>query len=82
MIRLETLGDSFERHESGLRITGRRNGQMFALGDAVRVKVEDVSVARRRIDFSLVQDAVARPKRATDAPKAPAAAAPRRRRRR
>ncbi len=69
MIRLETLGDSFDVDDSGLRITGRRSGQKFALGDAVRVKVEDVSVARRRIDFTLVSDAPARPKRRAEATK-------------
>ncbi|HKA89463.1 MAG TPA: ribonuclease R [Haliangiales bacterium] len=70
MIRLDSLGDSFEVDEGGLRVTGRRSGRKFALGDAVRVKVEDVSVARRRIDFKLVsEEPAARPKRGADATK-------------
>jgi len=57
MIRMDSLGDSFELDENGVRLTGRRSGQTFTLGDTVTVKVEDVSVARRRIDLSLVQSA-------------------------
>jgi ribonuclease R len=75
MIRLESLGDSFQLDESGLRITGRRNGQTFALGDSVMVKVEDVSVARRRIDLTLATEAPVRAKRPAEA-----TARPRRRR--
>jgi ribonuclease R len=59
MIRMDSLGDRFELDENGVRLSGRRSGQTFTLGDTVTVKVEDVSLARRRIDLSLVQSAAA-----------------------
>jgi ribonuclease R len=59
LIRMDSLGDRFELDENGVRLSGRRSGQTFTLGDTVTVKVEDVSLARRRIDLSLVQSAAA-----------------------
>ncbi len=55
LVRTETLGDdSFEYDEVHLRLTGRRTGRTLSLGDEVRVKVENVSVGRRRIDLALL----------------------------
>lgn len=55
-IKIESLpGDSFIFDERSLRLAGKRSGRSFSLGDAVRVRVENVSVARRRIDFALVE---------------------------
>ena len=54
LVRLERLSDDFyEFDEQTLRLSGRRSGRTFTLGMPVSVRVEDVSVARRRIDFSL-----------------------------
>ncbi|HWM88626.1 MAG TPA: RNB domain-containing ribonuclease, partial [Kofleriaceae bacterium] len=56
MIRLEALGgDSYELDDKHMRIRGRRSGFSLSLGDTVRVELVDVSVARRRVDFRLVQ---------------------------
>jgi ribonuclease R len=55
LVRVETVGDDFyELDERGMRLSGRRSGRTFALGDTVRVRVENVSVARRRVEVSLV----------------------------
>jgi ribonuclease R len=75
MIKHDALGgDRFDLDEKAMRLTGRRTGATFALGDAVRVRVENVSVARRRIDLALVRDEV-------EAAAAPPVEAPRPRRR-
>src|SRR5262249_54162495 len=55
LLRADALGEErFEYDAEGLRLYGRRSGRGFGLGDSVRVRVENVSVARRRIDFALV----------------------------
>ena len=56
LVRVKALGgDFFDYEEDTMRLVGRRSGRSYALGDAVRVRVENVSVARRRIDFALVE---------------------------
>jgi ribonuclease R len=60
LIKLEGLGDdSWELDEKLMRLGGRRTGVSFGLGDRVRVRVDNVSVARRRIDLGLVRDETA-----------------------
>ena len=55
LIKFENLGDEpFFFDEKQMIVRGRRTGQTFRLGDSVRVKIENVSVARRRIDLSLI----------------------------
>jgi ribonuclease R len=56
LVKLEALGDDrFDLDEKHMRLVGRRTGKTFGLGDAVKVRVDNVSVARRRIDLSLVK---------------------------
>jgi len=55
LVKLDQLGDDyFQLDEKHMRLSGRRTGKTYALGDPVRVRVDNVSVARRRIDFSVV----------------------------
>lgn len=57
LIKLDALGDdSWDLDEKTMRLAGRRTGVHFSLGDKVRVRVENVSVPRRRIDFALLRD--------------------------
>jgi ribonuclease R len=59
MIKLDALGDeSWEHDDKHMRLIGRRTGRVIRLGDAVKVRIENVSVARRRIDLSLVEGGV------------------------
>jgi ribonuclease R len=54
LVRIDALGDDYYQFdEAGSRLVGRRSGRSFALGDAVRVEVQSVSVVRRKIDFAL-----------------------------
>jgi ribonuclease R len=55
LIKLEALGgDSWDYDEVHMQVRARKSGRTVSLGDAVRVELIDVSVARRRIDFRLV----------------------------
>jgi ribonuclease R len=54
LVRVGALSDDFyEFDEPTCRLVGRRSGRVFALGDAVKVEVQSVSVVRRKIDFAL-----------------------------
>ena len=55
LIRLDALGQGpYEFDAERLRLHNRRSGRGFALGDRLRVRVESVSVPRRRIDLALI----------------------------
>ncbi len=54
LVRIDQLSDDYYVYdEPSCRLVGRRSGRTFALGDAVKVEVQSVSVARRKIDFVL-----------------------------
>ncbi|HET6284717.1 MAG TPA: ribonuclease R [Polyangia bacterium] len=56
LVRLEALSDDYYIYdEPTARLVGRRSGRAFALGDAMKVEVQSVSVVRRKIDFALHQ---------------------------
>jgi ribonuclease R len=50
LVRMESLGpDSYALDDEGLRVVGQRSGDRIALGDAMMVIIEDVSVLRRTV---------------------------------
>jgi ribonuclease R len=58
LVRTETLadgkrGEHWELDETGTRLSGRNTGRTFTLGDTVKVRVENVSVQRRKVDLVL-----------------------------
>jgi ribonuclease R len=54
LLHVSALGaDYFGRDSSGYRMIGRSSGKVFKLGDRVRVRVTNVSLDERRIDFEL-----------------------------
>jgi ribonuclease R len=54
LVRVGALTDDYyEFDEATCRLVGRRSGRVFALGDAVKVEVQSVSVVRRKVDFGL-----------------------------
>jgi ribonuclease R len=57
LIKLDSLGEPFEYDEIHMRLSGRRTGRSLELGDRVTVEINNVSVLRRRIDFTLVEGA-------------------------
>jgi ribonuclease R len=55
LIKLDSLGDDqFSFDEIHMRLSGQRTGTTISLGDKVTVEINNVSVVRRRIDFTLV----------------------------
>ncbi len=55
LIKLDTLGDEpWDFDQIHMRLTGRKTGKALALGDKVMVGINNVSVVRRRIDFTLI----------------------------
>ena len=48
-------GEPYHRDETGIRMVGARSGKTITVGDRVVVEVVGTSVARRQIDFFLIQ---------------------------
>jgi ribonuclease R len=54
LVHVSALGqDYFSRDSSGYRMVGRHSGRVFRLGDRMRVRVINVSLDERRVDFEL-----------------------------
>jgi ribonuclease R len=71
LIKLDTLGDEpWDFDQIHMRLTGRKTGKSIELGDKVMVEVNNVSVIRRRIDFTLIAVAHAGKKPVTHAKRA------------
>jgi len=54
LIKLDSLGEPFSYDEVHMRLSGQRTGKTIELGDRVTVEINNVSVLRRRIDFTLI----------------------------
>jgi len=58
LVHVTALGqDYFARDRSGFRLVGRSSGRVFKLGDRLRVRVANVSLDDRRVDFELASAA-------------------------
>lgn len=56
LIHVSSLGaDYFHRDKSGYRLVGERSGRVYRLGDALRVRLINVVIDERKVDFELVQ---------------------------
>jgi ribonuclease R len=57
LVHVTTLssGDYFDYDRTSHTLTGRRSGEVFRLGDKVRVRVARVDVDRRQLDLRLVR---------------------------
>lgn len=56
LIHVSSLGtDYFHRDKTGYRLVGERSGRVFRLGDPLRVRLINVVIDERKIDFELVQ---------------------------
>ncbi|MBE9586176.1 ribonuclease R [Mucilaginibacter sp. JRF] len=57
MIRLRDISDDFYTlDEKNYAIIGQRKKKVYQLGDEVKVKVKNVDLTKKQIDFSLVQE--------------------------
>jgi ribonuclease R len=58
LVHVTALGqDYFTRDRSGYRLVGRSSGKVFKLGDRLHVRVSNVSLDDRRVDFELAGSA-------------------------
>jgi ribonuclease R len=65
LLHVSALGaDYFGRDSSGFRMIGRSSGKVFKLGDRLRVRVTNVSLDERRVDFELAGDHQVAPRHA------------------
>ena len=56
LIHVSALGhDYFSRDKSGYRMVGERSGRIFRLGDHLRVRLINVIIDERKIDFELAE---------------------------
>jgi len=57
LVHVTTLsnGDYYDHDKASHTLTGRRSGEVFRLGDSVRVRVVRVDVDRRQLDLRLVR---------------------------
>jgi ribonuclease R len=65
LIKLDSLGEPYDYDQVHMRLSGRRTGRTLELCDRVTVEINNVSVVRRRIDFTLIDGGG----RASDQPK-------------
>lgn len=62
LVKVGTLvDDQYDFDEATQRLVGRAHGRQFALGDPVKVRIENVSVPGRKIDLALVEHATIAP---------------------
>jgi ribonuclease R len=61
--------DSYELDAHGVRLSGRRTGRSYALGDRVRLRIEDVSMAQRKVLAIPADVATMRPDSGAESPK-------------
>lgn len=54
MVNFNTMEEAFEIDDSRLYILGKRSGVRIKMGDAVRVKILDADLTRRRIDMGWI----------------------------
>jgi ribonuclease R len=56
LVHVSSLGsDYFSRDSSGYRLVGARSGRVFRLGDHLRVRLINVVIDERKIDFELAE---------------------------
>jgi ribonuclease R len=56
MVALRTLmGDNYTLDQENYRVIGQRRGKVYRLGDRVQIKVMRVDLARKQMDFEMVE---------------------------
>ena len=54
--------DRYELGRDGVRLVGAHSGRAYALGDRVRVRIEDISLARRKVIAVPIAEGGGRPR--------------------
>ena len=70
LVHVSALGlDYFNRDESGFRLVGARSGRVYRLGDHLRVRLVNVIIDERKIDFELADRAEGAARRTSRGPR-------------
>lgn len=57
MVRMRDMQDDFYfLDEENYQVKGQRYGKEYKLGDSVRIKVKDIHIQKKQLDFELVTD--------------------------
>lgn len=63
MIHVSYLTDDYYHYDDqSYSLIGERTGQIFRIGDPVRIRVSKVNLEERRVDFELVEHLIEKPK--------------------
>ncbi|MGQ0287297.1 ribonuclease R [Pasteurellaceae bacterium 22721_9_1] len=55
LVHISTLDNDYYKFDpAGQRLIGENSGMLYRLGDKVRIRVENVSLEQRQVDFSLI----------------------------
>jgi ribonuclease R len=80
LVPIDTLpGDQYTYMENVRKIVGRRTRREFSIGDRVRVVLDRVDPAERKLQFSILEDETPRPKRSGGNPRRNVSHGPKRR---
>ena len=56
MVSFDTIPESFDIAEGRLKATGNRTGQVFKMGDSIKVVIQSADMERRQIDMTLAEE--------------------------
>ena len=57
MVRMADMKDDFYYlDEENYQVIGQKNGRQYKLGDDVNIKVKNINIAKKQIDFVLNED--------------------------
>lgn len=57
LVRLSDMDDDYYQYDSDhLKLTGERTKKTYTIGDSVKVRVDDVNMMQREINFSLLEE--------------------------
>jgi len=58
LITIRSLSDDYyEITDHGFRLKGKKNGKIYSLGDIVKIKLKNVDIERKQIDWEMVVEA-------------------------
>ncbi|WAW14421.1 ribonuclease R [Peptostreptococcus equinus] len=56
LIRLQLLDDYFEYNQSSMTLVGKDTGKVYKLGQKINIRVENVNIDAREIDFKIEEE--------------------------
>lgn len=54
MVRFDKFDESFSLHPARIKATGNKSGKIYRIGDRVRVRVDEVDLEKKQIEFAII----------------------------